>query len=310
MPRYATLEDALRADRDRNGADRPADAHRPARKRPAPDGVEVAPLPKAKRQHLPIDLPRPRGSTSTAARTVPPTEIIDSIERDSPANDLPRSDLGSKGGPTGYKPASRDTVYYYNHIPTGLGLSGPPQGSGSKKNEGKVTEANDFPPEANEVSCKCSEAGDCTTRQCGCGKWGYGCSPSCGCKGKCGNPFDRISDLFDTPPSERSDEGTPSKPEPPTRPNECFAEWFRQRSVSHPEQTTLDRVFATVFASLRKGTDYQMLGIKDEKALWRERWDAAGGGQRAVSDPETRKLMRELVRLGCASGTYRELRLL
>ncbi|KAK7420768.1 hypothetical protein QQX98_002572 [Neonectria punicea] len=117
-------------------------------------------------------------------------------------------------------------------------------------------------------------------------------SQLCGCKGRCGNPFYRMSEIFAGP------EGTPATE---TRPHDCFAEWFRHESLSHPEHTTLEYIFETIYASLCKDHDPE---LRDAPTSWKDRWDAAGVADRDASDPDKREMMRELRALAETLGQH------
>ncbi|KAK7432999.1 hypothetical protein QQZ08_000470 [Neonectria magnoliae] len=246
------------------------EAVRTAMKRSAPvDDDDVTP----KRQNR---FPVQHNPASSVSAAVPPPKVIDLTSDNLVSDGIPYGD-DLDDGPE--HRTFRDLESDFD-LMWSLGLAGlPGKKKMPRKNKGKGTE----------------QSWQLHYEEMRLWKWGYSRSPSCGCKGRCGNPFYRMSEIFTWP------EGTPATE---TRPHDCFVEWFRHESLSHPEHTTLEYIFETIYASLREDDD---LGLQDTPTSWKDRWDAAGVADRDASDPEKREMMRELVRMGCGSKTSRKI---
>lgn len=154
------------------------------------------------------------------------------------------------------------------------------------------------PPIQDSVNCKCTKARNCETRRCGCSKCSYGCSSTCGCKGKCGNPLNDefITEVFNVPESEKTKLGC-------LRPTDCFIQWFSRTRKTHPERASLDWIFTRIHHSLTNSElpEYYPDGLKD----WVKRWNEllAKGPMRNYY--ATRELKLELIRLGCGTESMR-----
>lgn len=123
------------------------------------------------------------------------------------------------------------------------------------------------PPSKASVSRKCSKAGNCETGRCGCSKWRYGCSSTCGCKGKCGNPLNDefILEVFKESNSEKTKRRD-------LKPTDCFIQWFSRTRKTHPERVTLDWIFETIHLGLRNRM-WELEYFQDKLQDWVKRWD-------------------------------------